>query len=316
MKRKLVVGTRGSELALVQTRWVIEGLRERFPALEFEERVIKTRGDMILDVSLDKVGGKGLFVKEIEKALLEGEIDLAVHSMKDLPTELPDGLVIGAVCEREDPRDAFVSADGRGFAELKPGARIGTSSLRRGAQLKHARPDLEIVPIRGNVDTRLAKVRSEGLAGAVLAVAGLERLGRAHEITERLDLSLCLPAVGQGAIGVEVREDDDLVREVVGALDHRETRLAVAAERAFMRRLEGGCHVPVAALARAEGEALVLEGLVAAVDGSAVVRGEKRADLSPDGAAQVGVELAEELLAMGGEMILARLAAAPGRNAD
>ena len=235
-------------------------------------RRIQTSGDKILDVPLAKIGGKGLFVKEIEDALLSGEIDLAVHSMKDVPTELPAGLDLLCIPFREDARDALISRDGKRFKDLPPRARVGTSSLRRQAQLLQARPDLSISMLRGNLDTRLRKLREGQFDAIVLAAAGLRRLGWEREITEYLAPEISLPAIGQGALGIEGRRDDAFVREVLSRLEHGPTRTTVMAERALLHRLQGGCQVPIAAHATIAGSEVVLEGLVASVDGKEVIR--------------------------------------------
>jgi hydroxymethylbilane synthase len=249
------------------------------------------------------VGSKGLFVKEIENALSSGEIDLAVHSLKDMPTELPPGLALGAILERADPRDALVVRGGQGdLASLRPGARIGTSSLRRRAQLLAARPDLQLLDLRGNVDTRLRKLREGHFDAVVLALAGMERLGHADVISQVLPLDLMLPAVGQGALCIEVRANDVVAQEQVGALDHPPTRQATEAERAFLRHLEGGCQLPIGAFAQVEDGRLSLRGLIVALDGSRLVRDEIRGPASD--AAQLGTDLAVRLLAAGGEAIL------------
>jgi hydroxymethylbilane synthase len=302
-----VIGTRGSQLALWQANHVTERLRAACPGLSVRLETIKTTGDKILDVPLAQVGGKALFVKEIEEALLGGSVDLAVHSMKDVPTDLPAGLTIAAVTEREDPLDVLISRRGARLRDLPSGARVGTSSLRRQAQLLHHRPDLTIVGLRGNLDTRIRKLDSQGLDAIVLAAAGVKRLGWMDRITEFLSPEICLPAIGQGALGIEMREPRAASREpsvprIVNALDHPETHVAVLAERAFLRRLEGGCQVPFAAHARiAEGQ-LLLRGLVASPDGRRLVRGERRG--TPGEAEAVGTALAEDLLAHGATEIL------------
>jgi hydroxymethylbilane synthase len=285
-----------------QAGLVAEALGTQSPGLEVHFIPIKTSGDKLLDSPLAQAGGKGLFVKEIEEALLNGRIDLAVHSMKDLPAELPPGLRVGAVLLREDPLDALVTRNGLRFAELPAGARIGTSSLRRQVQFLHHRPDLQIVPLRGNVETRLKKLETLNLDAVVLAVAGLIRLGLQHRITERLHPELSLPAIGQGALAIEIREDDPRVAPIVGSIDHRETRLATAAERAFLRRLGGSCVTPVAAFGQIEGDSLVLTGMVASLDGKRMVKEVLRGEAStPD---TVGQALAEALLAAGADEIL------------
>ena len=298
----IVLGARGSKLAVQQSEWVQARLRELAPEVTVTLRRIQTSGDKVLDVPLAKIGGKGLFVKEIEEALLAGEIDLAVHSMKDVPTQLPQGLAILCTPQREDPRDALISRTGCLFKDLLHGATIGTSSLRRQAQFLHARPDLKIEILRGNLDTRLRKLRDGHYDAIVLAVAGLRRLGWTHEITEYLDPQISLPAIGQGALGIEGRSDDVFVRSLLDRLDHASTRVAVLAERAMLDRLEGGCQVPIAAHATVSGVQLRLEGLVASVDGKEMIRDVVEGTIEHAG--EVGRQLAERLLARGGDKIL------------
>lgn len=298
----LVLGTRGSKLAVHQSEWVQTRLRELAPHLNVTLRRIQTSGDKILDVPLAKIGGKGLFVKEIEEALLSGEIDLAVHSMKDVPTELPPGLELLCIPTREDARDALISRDGTRFKDLPHGAKVGTSSLRRQAQLLQARPDLSISTLRGNLDTRLKKLREGQFDAIVLAAAGLRRLGWETEITEYLSPEISLPAIGQGALGIEGRREDTFVRDVLNRLEHAPTRIMVMAERALLHRLQGGCQVPIAAHATLMGSEIVLEGLVASVDGKEVIRDRVKGTV--DDPFSVGVQLAERLLARGGERIL------------
>lgn len=300
--RELVIGTRGSKLALWQAEWVHARLRELEPGLSVSLKRIKTTGDKILDTPLATIGGKGLFIKEIEDALLRGEIDLAVHSMKDVPTHVPEGLEILAIPERDDPRDVLISRGGIAFDRLGAGSRIGTSSLRRQAQFLHIRPDLRIQMLRGNVDTRLRKLEAGEFEGVILAAAGIQRLGWTDRVTEYLSSDVCLPAIGQGALALEGRASDTFVRDVVARLDHRPTRLAVTAERALLERLEGGCQVPIAAHATISGETLKMTALVASVNGRRLIRD------SIQGLAQtahrLGIELAERLLAQGGDEIL------------
>ena len=298
----LVLGTRGSKLAVHQSEWVQTRLRELAPHLNVTLRRIQTSGDKILDVPLAKIGGKGLFVKEIEEALLSGEIDLAVHSMKDVPTELPPGLDLLCIPIREDARDALISRDGTRFKDLPHGAKVGTSSLRRQAQLLQARPDLSISMLRGNLDTRLKKLREGQFDAIVLAAAGLRRLGWETEITEYLSPEISLPAIGQGALGIEGRREDTFVRDVLNRLEHAPTRIMVMAERALLHRLQGGCQVPIAAHATLMGSEIVLEGLVASVDGKEVIRDRVKGTV--DDPFSVGVQLAERLLARGGGRIL------------
>jgi len=302
VRRSLVLGTRGSRLAIRQAEWVQARLREIAPGVTVTLQRIRTSGDKILDVPLAKIGGKGLFVKEIEDALLQGGIDLAVHSMKDVPTVLPDGLEILCVPEREDPRDALVSRDGKSLDLLPEGARVGTSSLRRQAQLLHHRSDLKIQVLRGNLDTRLRKLRAGEFDAIVLAAAGLKRMGWMEQITEYLPAEVSLPAIGQGALGLEGRRDDGFVRDLVAALEHPPTRAAVTAERALLERLQGGCQVPIAAHATLAGERLRLEGLIASVDGRRLVRNQVEGLVAQ--ARELGLRLAEQLLDQGGEAIL------------
>jgi hydroxymethylbilane synthase len=293
MAQPVTIGTRGSKLALWQADWVRSALLARFPGMSVELAVIKTQGDKILDVPLAQVGGKGLFVKEIEEALRDGRVDIAVHSMKDMPADILEGLAVGAVPERESPAH---------LAELASGSLIGTSSLRRGAQLRHARPDLRIVPLRGNLDTRLRKLETEGLSAVVLAAAGVRRLGLEDRITEILDPDLMLPAVGQGALCIEIRASDRRIGPLVSGLDHPDSHAAVAGERSFLRRLGGGCQVPIAGHGRVDGHRFALTGLVAEVDGSALIRHHLSGPVQDAGA--LGVELAEVLLTRGADIIL------------
>ncbi len=297
----LRIGTRASQLALWQANWTKGELEKRYPGITVELVKIKTLGDKILDVPLAQVGGKGLFVKEIEEAMLKGEIDLAVHSMKDVPTEFPDGLGLVVTTEREDPRDAFIS-DGVKFSDLRQGARIGTSALRRQAQLLKARPDLEMVIIRGNVETRIRKLKEDSLDAVILAAAGLNRLGFTGVITELLSPDFSIPAIGQGALGLECRLDDKETIDAILFMNHPETAAAVTAERALLKRCEGGCQVPIAAHGTMEGNSLRLVGFIASVDGSITVKDEISG--APADAQKLGYELADRLLAAGGREIL------------
>ncbi|MCS6316282.1 MAG: hydroxymethylbilane synthase [Nitrospira sp.] len=301
-RTSLILGTRGSKLAVHQSQWVQARLQELAPGLTISLQRIQTSGDKILDVPLAKIGGKGLFVNEIEDALLSKEIDLAVHSMKDVPTALPDGVDILCVPPREDPRDALITRDGSRLDQLKTGARIGTSSLRRQAQLLHYRPKFTIEMLRGNLDTRLRKLREGQFDAIVLAAAGLRRLGWDAEITEYLPVQLSLPAIAQGALGIEARSDDPFMRELLSRFEHRPTRITVTAERALLHRLEGGCQVPIAAHAALEGDKLTVDGLVASVDGRRVIRHQIQGPASE--AQALGTTLAERLLADGGDVIL------------
>jgi len=300
----LRIATRGSALALWQARHVAAELERLHSGLSTELVRIKTTGDKILDVPLAKVGGKGLFTKEIEEALLEGRADLAVHSMKDVPAEMPAGLGIGAILQREDPRDVAATVTGGDLSSLPQNATIGTSSLRRICQLKARHPGFEFVAIRGNVQTRLNKLGNE-VDAVILAAAGVKRLGIADRMHLFLEPDEMLPAVAQGAIGVETRQDDGEVNGFVDILNHRDTADCVAAERGFLARLEGGCQVPIAGLARLDGDGLSLEGLVGEVDGSMIIR--RRISGPRAEAKALGVALAEEVLAAGGKAILDRL---------
>jgi hydroxymethylbilane synthase len=303
MSQKLIIGTRGSALALCQAGLIKEEIEAAFPDLNVQLKKIKTTGDKITDVPLAKVGGKGLFVKEIEESLFRREIGLAVHSMKDVPTLLPEGLHLAAITHREDPRDAVISRNGKRLLDLSRGARIGTSSLRRQSQIRHLRPDFEIIPLRGNLDTRINKIEKEGLDAVVLAAAGMRRMGWEDRITEYLDPELCLPAIGQGALGLECRVLDKEVNPILIRFNHAITNRCVRAERAFLKRLEGGCQVPIAAYAQLrDEERLVLEGLVASVDGSRVIREGVAGD--PEQPEMLGLDLAEQLLAQGADAIL------------
>lgn len=319
--RKIVVGTRQSALALTQTNQVIDELsqisRQKGIECEFEIRKIVTKGDRILDVTLSKVGGKGLFVKEIEQALIDGDIDMAVHSMKDMPWELQPGLINGAFPKRVDARDALISRGNIPLAELRAGAKIGTSSLRRASQLKRFRPDFQLEPIRGNIDSRLRKLETEGFDAVILAAAGLKRIGWEDRISQYIQEDICLPAVGQGALGIECRQDDTFVRELLAAYSDPDTELAVRAERSFLGRLNGGCQIPMGAYAilqkpsEAEaassseyaGRVIDIQGMVGSPDGSTVLRGQLRGT-DPDA---LGIELAESLLEAGADKILAEL---------
>lgn len=300
--KSLRIGTRGSKLALWQAEWVKASLVDVHPGLSVEVVTIKTSGDMILDVPLAKIGGKGLFVKEIENALFDGGIDLAVHSMKDVPIVIPPGLSLECVTPREDPLDALVSRNGQGLKDLPPGARIGTSSLRRQAQLLHFRQDLVMVSLRGNLNTRLRKLEEQDLDAIILASAGLKRMGLNHRVTETIPTEICLPAIGQGVLAIETRLGDRDVNETIAFLNDAETALTMRAERAFLRRLEGGCQVPIAAYVQLIEDGLEIEGMVASVDGKKMVRQRKWGDRGE--AEALGIELAETLLSLGGDQIL------------
>jgi hydroxymethylbilane synthase len=293
----LRIGSRGSKLALWQAEWVARELARLGQSARIE--IIRTTGDKMTDVALAQVGAKGLFTREIEEALLAGRIDLAVHSLKDLPTALPEGLTLAAVLQREDARDAVV---GRRLCDLEPGARVGTSSLRRAAQLRRLRPDLLIEPVRGNVDTRLRRLAEGRYDAIVLALAGLRRLGWEERIAEILPLETMLPAVGQGALAIETREGDEVVRAACRPLEDPDTRRAVMAERALLAGLGGGCQVPIAAHAELSDGALRLRAVVISPDGAQAVRDEIRG--APEDAEELGSELARRLLTSGAQAIL------------
>lgn len=304
MSRNLKIGTRASPLALWQAEWIKARLEEMEEVGSVELVKIKTSGDKILDVPLAKVGGKGLFTKEIEESLFRGETDLAVHSLKDVPTMVPAGLKVDIITERENPFDVLVSRNIK-FQDLPKGAVIGTSSLRRRSQLKRLRPDLRIVDIRGNIQTRLKKLETENLDAIILAAAGMIRMGYEEQITEILDVNVILPAVGQGALGIEIRDSDPEVEAIVNRLHHQPTSYCVMAERAFLRKLEGGCQVPIAAYGTVEGDELTLNGLVADIEGQRVI---KEQIVGPAKEHEtLGVSLAEKLLEQGAGEILAEL---------
>ena len=305
MKAVLKIGTRQSLLALWQSNHIAACLRKQYPECEVVLKKIVTKGDRILDVPLAQIGGKGLFTKEIEEDLLSGEVDLAVHSLKDMPTVLPEGLCLTAITERANVGDAFVSNQYNSFAELPLGAVVGTSSLRRKAQLLAARPDLTIRDLRGNVDTRLRKL-DEGLYDAViLAAAGLERLGHGDRIKAVIPSDVCLPAVGQGALAIECRADDEEVRQMLNFLNDVPTVQATAAERAFLGLLEGGCQVPIGVHADVEGDKIKIEAIIAALDGSTVLR--DTIEGAAGEAVALGQELGKKMLANGGQEILAAI---------
>ena len=302
IKERLRVGTRGSRLALTQANWVAERLKKKHPRMTIEIVPIRTTGDKMQSVSLSAIGGKGVFVKELEEALLRDEVDIAVHSMKDMPSEIPADLAIGAVPEREDPRDVFISGDGRRLDELKPGARIGTGSLRRGLQLRSLVPSVEVVSIRGNLDTRIRKIEREKLDGIVVAAAGLRRMGWEGRAAQFMSVKQMIPAVGQGALAVELRRADDATGEIVSFMNDPTTSLAVTAERAFLGVLGGGCQVPVAGHATVSGGVLYMEAMVGSLDGAVVLRDEVEGPVGEN--IQLGKSLAERILSRGGREIL------------
>ena len=300
MPDHLTIGTRGSALALWQSNAVADMLRSAHPGLEVSLEIIETKGDKVLDVALSRIGDKGLFTKELENALLERQIDLAVHSLKDMQTRLPEGLTLGAITERAAPEDALVAPPESSVETLPEGGTVATGSLRRRSQLLSLRPDLRIVEVRGNVQTRLRKYRENGWDGMILARAGLERLGLEEEIAQVIPTDLMIPAVGQGALGVEIREGDDPIAALLSPIDHSPTRRVAEAERAFLRHLEGGCQTPIAAHGTILEESVQLTGLLASLDGREIVRGT----LCGEDSEEVGTELARQLLRQGGEKIM------------
>ena len=302
MRKEIRIGTRSSALALWQAEWVKSELEKKYPGLKVSLTKIKTTGDKILDVPLAKVGGKGLFVKEIEEAMLANEIDIAVHSMKDVPTFFPDGLHLSCITKREDPRDALLTRNKVKFSDLPKGANVGTSSLRRQAQLMNIRPDFVIHQLRGNVDTRIRKLKEGQYDAIILAAAGVKRLGLAGNVTEYMDPEISLPAIGQGALGIECRVDDRELNDMIAFFNHADSRVCVTGERALLRRLEGGCQVPIACYGEMKNGNLHLTGLVGSVDGKRIIK--DTIEGAPDKAEKLGVTLAETLLSRGADVIL------------
>jgi hydroxymethylbilane synthase len=302
MNEKFVIGSRGSDLALWQANYVKTSLENRFRRNQFEIKIIHTTGDQVVDTALSKIGDKGLFTKQIEAALLDGSIDIAVHSLKDLQTAQPYGLAIGAVCERETPNDVFISKAGGTIDDLPYGARVATGSLRRRSQLLHHRPDIKIEEMRGNVPTRLRKFDESDLDGMVLAYAGVHRLGLGDRVSQLVPFDIILPAVGQGAVAIEIRSDDPRTAKVVETLDHQPSRLCITAERAFLRRLEGGCQVPIGAHAALDENELALEGMVGSPDGTMIHRDKIVGEA--DEAESLGTKLAEMLIELGARELL------------
>ncbi|WP_347862642.1 hydroxymethylbilane synthase [Salimicrobium sp. PL1-032A] len=299
--RKIVIGSRKSQLAIKQTEWVIDQLKRIDPSYEFEIKRISTRGDEILNVTLSKVGGKGLFIKEIENAMFDKDIDMAVHSMKDMPAVVTEGLSLASVPLREDHRDAFVSNDHVTLKDLPEGAIVGTSSLRRSAQIKAVRPDVEVKWIRGNIDTRLRKLREEDFDAIVLAAAGLKRMGWTEDVvTEFLEPDVCVPAVGQGALAIQCRDEDKELRDLVAQLNHEYTAATVAAERKFLHDLNGGCQVPIGGYAYREGDEFTLSALVGTPDGETILH----ETVSGHDAVEVGKIAADRLRERGAEKII------------
>jgi len=304
-ERKIKIGSRGSPLALWQANWIKGQLEKQYPDIPVEIVIIKTSGDKIQDVPLAKIGGKGLFVKEIEEALLRKDIDFAVHSMKDMPIKFPYALCIASVTKRENPFDALISKNNIKLDELPKGAKVGTGSLRRISQLLHYRPDLDLIPLRGNLDTRIKKLKTEGLDAIILAAAGLIRMGWEDKISEIIDPEILLPAMGQGAVGIEARKSDVDNQILLADLDDENTHLALDAERAIVTQLEGGCNVPIGAFATIEADEITVQGLVASLDGKVlhkqVIKGNKVQ------AVKLGKELGEALIDMGGGEIMNKI---------
>lgn len=296
-------------MALAQSEWVKKKIEEKYPGMEVVIVSIKTRGDKIIDSPLNKIGGKGLFVKEIEDALLRRNIDIAVHSIKDVPTELPEGLHLAIFPEREDPRDAFVSEEYASIDDLPEGSTVGTGSLRRSSQILHARPDLNVIAIRGNVDTRIKKMEAGEVQAIVIAAAGLNRLGLSAKIRQLLPSDIYIPAIGQGTLGLEVRSDDGTLRSDLGFLNHKLTEISVRAERAFLKALDGGCQVPLAAYCYFQKDLMILDGMVSELDGSCIIRDKMTGSIrDPE---EAGYTLARRLLEAGARDILERVY---GRN--
>ena len=302
MKKEIKIGSRGSALALWQANWVRDSLLKQWPELIVTIEKITTSGDRFLDAPLSRVGGKGLFTKEIEEALLDHRVDIAVHSMKDVPAVLPEDLSIAVITEREDPRDVLISKENITLKNLPQGATVGTSSLRRQAQLLKFRPDLKITPLRGNVVTRISKLENAGLDAIVLAAAGVKRLQWEDKISEYIDINICLPAIGQGALGLEIRGNDKNVLQYISDLDHYQTHIELTAERALLKKLQGGCQVPIAAHAKVDGENIKLTAMVSSLDGKRFI--EENGIEPLEMAEQLGLDIAEKLLLNGANEII------------
>ena len=302
MKKEIKIGSRGSALALWQANWVRDSLLKKYPELTVTIVKITTSGDKFLDVPLSTVGGKGLFTKEIEEALLDHRVDIAVHSMKDVPAILPEGLSIDVITEREDPRDVLISKGNLALRDLPQGARVGTSSLRRQAQLLRFRPDLKIAPLRGNVGTRINKFKNYGLDAIVLAAAGVKRLQWEDKISEYIEPEICLPAIGQGALGLEIRTNDKNILHHVNSFDHQKTHTALKAERALLKKMQGGCQIPIAAFGEVSEKNIKLTAMVSSIDGKRLI---KEFDIaSVNKAEQLGLDIAEKLLSSGADKII------------
>ncbi|MCX7981515.1 MAG: hydroxymethylbilane synthase [Syntrophales bacterium] len=299
------IGTRGSALALKQTELIIGSLKENWPEIQVEVKVIKTKGDIMQDVSLAQLGGKGVFVKEIEEALIKNEIDLAVHSLKDCPVEIPATLEIVATPKREDPRDVLISRDHLKIERLPHGARIGTGSLRRKCQLLHLYPDLQIIPLRGNLDTRIKKIDTEGFHGVVVSAAGMRRMGWVNRISCFIPPELMIPAVGQGILALEVRKNDEELKETLSCLNDHKTWIEATCERAFLRRLGGGCRLPLGAHAAITGDKITVNGFIGTPNGRALFRNEFRGPVKD--AEELGRALAEDILSRGGKAIVDKM---------
>jgi len=300
--KTIKIGTRGSALALTQTNLVADMIRGKHAGASIEIHVIKTKGDIMQDVSLVRIGGKGVFVKEIEDALLKGDIDLAVHSMKDVPAEIPEGLQISGTPKREDPRDVLVSRNNCKLEKMARHARIGTGSLRRAIQVREILPDVEIVPIRGNLDTRIRKIEAAEFDGVIVAAAGIRRMGWMERAAQFLPAEVMLPAAGQGILAMEQRCDDKAVSDIVASLNHGDTWIEASAERAFLKRLGGGCQLPIAAFAQKTDNTITARGLLGSMDGKIIIREEIRG-IAEDAEA-IGTKLAEAILARGGQAVL------------
>ncbi len=301
-KKVVVVGSRGSKLALIQTNWVISELKRLNPGLEFQIEKISTKGDKITNAPLSRLGGVGLFTKELEVALIKEKIDIAVHSAKDVPTEIDEGLTIGATPKREDPHDVLISINNASLEKLPDNARIGTSSLRRKAQLLAFREDYKILDLRGNLDTRLKKLEAEDLDAIVVAHAGLLRMGYTGQISQIIPFDIMLPAVGQGSLCIEIRKDDTRIQKIVSAMDDEQTRIAVEAERSLLAKLQGGCQVPIGAYAEIQGKEVSIEAIICTLDGDHAIR--DRHSGPKNQAVKIGEELAQRMLDNGGMKIL------------
>ncbi len=301
-EKRVIVGSRGSKLALTQTNWVISELKRFNPEFEFLIEKISTKGDKITDVPLSRLGGTGLFTKELEVALIKEKIDIAVHSAKDVPTEIHEGLMIGATPKREDPHDVLISSNNATLEKLADGARIGTSSLRRKAQLLAFRPDFKILDLRGNLDTRIKKIDADDMEAIIVAHAGLIRMGYTGTISQIIPFDIMLPAVGQGSLCIEIRKNDELIKKIVSHIDDRQTKIAVDCERALLAKLQGGCQVPIGAYAEVQGNTVSIEAIISTLDGDHAIRDKHSGPIKQ--AAKIGEELAQRMLESGGEKIL------------